>query len=66
MNTSRASLYARALVGVVLILGVGSLFLFFPLALHWLRDHRGFDCAAIFAGSLFHWWNTFKARPPYV
>jgi Na+/proline symporter len=59
-------LLIRALVGIVIIVVIGALFLCFPLALHWLRDHKIVDVAAMIVGIVFHVWNTYKTRVPYV
>jgi hypothetical protein len=60
----RLSLTVRAIVGVFIVLLVGSLFLFYPLGLHWLRDHKLVDAAAIIAGIAFHLWNTYAPKFP--
>jgi hypothetical protein len=63
----RSSINVRAFLGVVVIVAIGSLFLFYPLGLHWLRDHKLFDGLAIIAGLAFHLWNTYARQwPPLV
>jgi hypothetical protein len=63
----RGSVDVRALLGVIVIVAIGCLFLFYPLGLHWLRDHKLFDGLAIIAGLAFHLWNTYASRwPPLV
>ena len=62
----RKYLHLRALLGVLIVVAIGSLFLFFPLSLHWLRDHKAVDAAIMAAGVVFHLWNTYETRPPNV
>lgn len=63
---TRVYINLRAFVGVVVVLVIGSLFLFYPLGLHWLRDHKLFDGLAITAGLVFHVWNTYAPRFPVM
>ena len=60
----RAPVNIRAFLGVVIVVLIGSLFLFYPRGLHWLRDHEWIDVLAIIAGAAFHLWNTYAVRPP--
>jgi len=62
--TPRVSINIRAFIGVVVVLVIGSLFLFYPLGLHWLRDHKLIDGLAIIVGLAFHLWNTYAPRFP--
>jgi uncharacterized membrane protein len=60
---SGLSLGMRATLGVVVIAVVGAMFVVAPDALAWIHTHRFTAAAATLAGSVFHVWNTYRARP---
>lgn len=60
------SLQVRALLGVVALV-VAVFVVFYDLrSLAWLEHHKAIADLFVVAFALFHVWNTYQARPPYV